>query len=57
MTQHKHMSVLSQYGSGAHGVGQLSPLVAQLGERVAQHLQPEVDAREDALRVDAPACL
>ena len=26
MTQHKHMSVLSQYGSGAHGVGQLSPL-------------------------------
>ena len=30
----------------------LTPLVAQLGESVAQHLQPQVGAREDALRVE-----
>ena len=30
----------------------LTPLVAQLGESVAQHLQPQVGAREDALGVE-----
>ena len=35
-----------------------SRLVAQLGECAAQHLQPEVGAREeDALRMEVPACL
>ena len=45
-------TTLSSGASARGGGAQLSALVAQLGESVAQHLQPQVSTREDALGVE-----